>query len=166
MKSVLRKPESQGYEPILTKTRWLLLKRPENLTDQQRYNLRSVRSYLLFQLFWQYISPYWAGKFLDKWCTKTMPKAVQRPPDWFRAKKQFSSGMLRVALFGSFCPSLCNEFKVRPAQKSRSLRTEITSSIRRTMELSTTSRPRIFMRILRTFSDKILPKPSLRITSV
>jgi len=39
---------------VLTKTRWLLLKRPENLTGKQEtkladllhYNLRSVRAYL------------------------------------------------------------------------------------------------------------------------
>ena len=44
-----------GYEPILKKTRWCLLKRPENLTPKQkvklrdllRYNLQSVRAYLL-----------------------------------------------------------------------------------------------------------------------
>jgi len=44
-----------GYEPVLKKSRWCLLKRPENLTDSQRiklsevlrYNLRSVRAYLL-----------------------------------------------------------------------------------------------------------------------
>ena len=62
---------SKGHEPVLTKTRWLLLKRPENLTEKQevrladlvRYNLRSVRSYLLkedFQSFWEYTSPGWA----------------------------------------------------------------------------------------------------------
>jgi len=114
-----RELKEQGYEPILTKTRWLLLKRPENLTGKQetrladllRYNLRSVRSYLLkeeFQLFWQYISPYWAGEFLDKWCTKTMRSKIEpmkrvakmlrrhRPLllNWFRAKKQFSSGIV------------------------------------------------------------------------
>ena len=77
----------KGYEAVLTKTRWLLLKRPENLTDQQgiklsdllRYNLGSIRSYLLkkeFQLFWSYTSTYWAGKFLDKWCTKTMRSKI------------------------------------------------------------------------------------------
>ena len=54
--------KAQGYEPVLTKTRWLLLKRPENLTEHQearlaellQYNLKSVRSYLLkeeFQFF-------------------------------------------------------------------------------------------------------------------
>jgi transposase len=75
--------KEKGYEPMLTKTRWLLLKRPENLTEKQeikladllQYNLKSIRSYLLkeeFQLFWAYSSAYWGGKFLDKWCTKTM----------------------------------------------------------------------------------------------
>ena len=60
-----RELKAKGYEPILTKTRWLLLKRPENLTDKQdtklaellQYNLSSIRSYLLkeeFQLFWEY----------------------------------------------------------------------------------------------------------------
>ena len=63
-----RELKEKGYVPILTKTRWLLLKRPENLTQKQesrladlvQYNLRSIRSYLLkeeFQLFWSYTSP-------------------------------------------------------------------------------------------------------------
>ncbi len=114
-----RELKEKGYEPILTKTRWLLLKKPENLTDQQdiklaellQYNLRSIRSYLLkeeFQFFWQYTSAAWAGKFLDKWCTKTMRSKIEpmkrvarmlrrhRPLllNWFKAKKQFSSGIV------------------------------------------------------------------------
>jgi transposase len=44
-----------GYEPVLKRARWCLLKRPENLTRKQtvklaellKYNLRTVRSYLL-----------------------------------------------------------------------------------------------------------------------
>jgi transposase len=111
--------KEKGYDPVLTKSRWLLLKRPENLTEKQetkladllQYNLRSIRSYLLkeeFQLFWSYQSPYWAGEFLDKWCTKTMRSKIEpmkkvarmlrnhRPLllNWFRAKKQFSSGIV------------------------------------------------------------------------
>ncbi|MEN8173988.1 MAG: ISL3 family transposase [Chloroflexota bacterium] len=114
-----RELRAKGYEPVLTKTRWLLLKRPENLTAKQdsklsellQYNLKSIRSYLLkeeFQLFWQYISPYWAGVFLDKWCTKTMRSKIdpmkrvakmlrRHQPlllNWFRAKKRFSSGIV------------------------------------------------------------------------
>ena len=56
--------ERKGYVPILKKSRWLFLKRRENLTDKQdtslatllQYNLRTVRSYLLkedFQFFWE-----------------------------------------------------------------------------------------------------------------
>jgi transposase len=47
--------KEKGYEPMLTKTRWLLLKRPESLTEKQdikladflQYNLKLIRSYLL-----------------------------------------------------------------------------------------------------------------------
>ena len=69
--------KEEGYEPLLTKTRWLLLKRERNLTEKQevklrdliQYNLKSIRAYLLkedFQQLWDYISPAWAGKFIDR----------------------------------------------------------------------------------------------------
>ena len=65
-----RRLKARGYEPILTGTRFCLLKRPENLTESQevklvellKYNLRAVRAYLLkedFQLFCDYVSPPW-----------------------------------------------------------------------------------------------------------
>jgi transposase len=83
-----RELKEKGYEAVLTKTRWLLLKRPVNLADKQEtkladlllYNLRSIRCYLLkeeFQLFWRYTSPYWAGELLDKWCAKTMRSKLE-----------------------------------------------------------------------------------------
>ena len=67
-----RKLAAEGRAPVLKRSRWLLLKRPEKLTDDQhdrlaelvRRNLRTVRAYLLkedFQLLWGYVSPYWAG---------------------------------------------------------------------------------------------------------
>jgi transposase len=109
--------QRDGYEPVLKKSRWCLLKRPENLTDHQtvrlselmKYNLRSVRAYLLreeFQRFWEYVSPYWAGKFLDEWTGRVMRsrleplKKVARTLrshrelilNWFRAKGEISSG--------------------------------------------------------------------------
>ena len=37
----------EGYEPVLKKKRWCLLKRPENLTDQQRMSLRELLGYNL-----------------------------------------------------------------------------------------------------------------------
>ncbi len=111
--------KAKGYEPMLTKTRWLLLKRPENLTDQQetrladllQYNLRSVRADLLkeeFQFFWGDLSPYWAGRFLDQWCTRTMRSKIEPVKkvarllrahralllNWFHAKGQLSSDVV------------------------------------------------------------------------
>jgi len=111
--------KEQGLEPVLTKTRWLLLKRPERLSEKQetrladllQYNLRTVRSYLLkedFQSFRGYRSPYWAGQFLDRWCRQTMRSKIEpmkkvakmlrnhRPLllNWFRAKGQLSSAVV------------------------------------------------------------------------
>ena len=108
-----------GYEPVLTKSRWCLLKRPENLTDNQRiklrevlgYNLKSVRAYLFkeyFQHFWDYDSPTWAGRFLDQWCAEVMRSRIDPLKkfvrtlrshrelllNYFRARKEFSSGII------------------------------------------------------------------------
>jgi len=110
---------AQGREAVLTHTRWCLLKRPENLTEKQevklaellRYNLKAVRTYLLkedFQFLWDYRSPSWAGKFLDRWCTRALRSRIEpmkkvarmlrkhRPLllNWFRAKKRISSGVV------------------------------------------------------------------------
>jgi transposase len=65
-----RRMKADGYEPVLKKSRWCLLKRPANLTANQkvklkdlvRYNLQSVRAYLLkedFQQLWNYESTAW-----------------------------------------------------------------------------------------------------------
>src|SRR6202167_1180452 len=78
-----RKMAQEGYPPLLKKSRWCVLKRKQNLTSQQkfrlrdllRYNLRTVRAYLLkedFQQFWEYASPSWAGKFT--WATPQLPR--------------------------------------------------------------------------------------------
>lgn len=108
-----------GYEPVLKNSRWCLLKRWENLTEKQeaklkdllQYNLRSVRAYLLkedFNGFWEYVSPAWAEKFLDRWCTRVMRSRIEpmkkvaktirnhKPLilNWFKAKKAFSSGVV------------------------------------------------------------------------
>lgn len=111
--------DHDGYEPVLRKSRWLFLKRPGKLTDKQdvslqtvlQYNLKTVRSYLLkedFQSFWDYRSAYWAGRFLDRWCTRAMRSRIDPMKkvarmlrnhralilNWFRAKKAFSSGVV------------------------------------------------------------------------
>lgn len=114
-----RRMAQAGYEPVLKKTRWCLLKRKENLTGKQkfrlrdllRYNLKTVRAYLLkedFQQLWDYDSAAWAGKFLDEWCRQTMRSRIEPMKkiartlrkhrqlilNYFRAQKEYSSGVI------------------------------------------------------------------------
>jgi transposase len=109
----------EGRDPILKRSRWLLLKRSENLKDEQhfrlrdllRYNLKTVRAYLLkeaFQQLWDYDSPAWAGKFLDEWRRQTMRSRIEPMKkiarslrthrelilNYFRAQKLLSSGVV------------------------------------------------------------------------
>ncbi len=83
-----RRMAHEGLAPVLKKSRWLLLKREEKLkTDQRfrlrdllRYNLKTVRAYLLkeaFQQLWDYNSATWAGKFLDEWCRQVMRSRIE-----------------------------------------------------------------------------------------
>jgi transposase len=83
-----RRMAIEGRTPVLKKSRWLLLKREENLKTEQRfrlrdllrYNLRTVRAYLLkeaFQQLWDYNSATWAGKFLAEWCRQAMRSRIE-----------------------------------------------------------------------------------------
>jgi transposase len=114
-----RRMKHEGRDPVLKKSRWLLLKRSENLGDEQhfrlrdllRYNLKTVRAYLLkeaFQQLWDYNSPAWAGKFLDEWCRQTLRSRIEPMKkiarslrqhrelilNYFRAQKLISSGVV------------------------------------------------------------------------
>ncbi len=115
----MRRMKHEGRNPVLRNSRWLLLKRQENLRDEQRfrlrdllrYNLKTVRAYLLkeiFQQLWDYHSPAWAGKFLDEWCRHTMRSRIEPMKkiarslrqhrelilNYFRAQKLLSSGVV------------------------------------------------------------------------
>jgi len=104
-------------ENVLEKGRWLLLKRPENLSDKQtsrlgdlmKLNLSSIKAYILredFQRFWEYQRSDFAGKFLDNWVTRTLQTDLEpmkkvakmlrshKPMilNWFKAKGRLSSG--------------------------------------------------------------------------
>lgn len=94
--------KAKGDKPLLAGSRWCVLKRPENLTDKQvdklenllKYNLKTIRAYLLkedFQRFWECQSPAWAGKFLDEWCKRTMRsrlKPMMKVAKMLRAHKE------------------------------------------------------------------------------
>lgn len=109
----------QGDTVTLKHARWCLLKRPGKLTQRQsgrlrellRLNLRTARAYILkedFNHFWTYVSPAWAGKFLDRWCAMAMRSRIAPMKakakmlrshralilNYFRAKKEYSSGVV------------------------------------------------------------------------
>ena len=108
-----------GYEPILKKSRYCLLKRPENLTPHQelklkdvlQYNLKSVRAYQLkesFRLLWDYESIRWARWYWKKWSTRAMRSRLEPIKkfvcsirahedlifNYWEARKQFTSGVI------------------------------------------------------------------------
>lgn len=109
--------KANGKKAVLTGSRWCLLKRPENCTENQTsklkelvaINLKTVRAYLLkedFQRFWDYKSVWWATKFLDDWCKRTMRSRIEPMKkvarmlrshrslilNYFRAKEQVALG--------------------------------------------------------------------------
>jgi len=106
-----------GYENVLKKSRWLLLKRKDHLKRGQtvrlrellRYNLNTVKAYLLkedFQRFWTFTGMDRAAGFLFEWIdrakrTRIKPmKQVARTLDrhaaqilnWYEASGTISSG--------------------------------------------------------------------------
>jgi transposase len=102
--------KADGYEPALKGSHWVLLKRPDNLTDKQaiklkellQYNLKSVRSHLMkedFQRFWKSQSDAWASKFLDAWCTRAMRSKIEpmkKVAGTFRAKRELLLNWLKA----------------------------------------------------------------------
>lgn len=108
-----------GYEPILKKSRYCFLKRPENLTPNQDlklgdlllYNLKSVRAYLLkesFRALWEYESIRWAKWYWKKWSARAMRSKLDPIKkfvgtmrnhedlifNYWAARKEFNSGVV------------------------------------------------------------------------
>jgi transposase len=118
----IRRSEARDFkaaqqENVLEKGRWLLLKRPENLSEKQtvrlgellKLNLSSIKGYLLredFQRFWEYKQMPAAGMFLENWVTRTLQTDLEpmkkvakmlrshKPliMNWFKAKGRLSCG--------------------------------------------------------------------------
>ncbi len=116
-RSEVKQFKADGQQNVLEHKRWLLLKRPENLSEKQtsnlgellKLNLASIKGYLLredFQRFWEYQRFDFAEKFLENWVTRTLQtdlepmkkvaKMLRRHKplilNWFRAKGEISSG--------------------------------------------------------------------------
>ena len=117
--SEAKRLKEEGKEVILKGSRWCFLKRKFNLTKSQKgklkelvdLNLNIVKAYILkeqFHKFWNYISPTWAGKFLDNWCelvqeselepmikiTTMLQKHRHLILNYFIARKEFNSGIV------------------------------------------------------------------------
>lgn len=118
-KSEVRALAQAGLEPRLKKLRWALLKNRKNWTSKERKRMRQLENSGLaairafwwvaaFEHFWGYLSPTWAGKFLDAWCQKVRRSRLEPLKkvaatltehrdillNYFRAKKAFSSGIV------------------------------------------------------------------------
>jgi transposase len=112
-----RRIKAAGFEPVLKHSRWCLLKRRENLTDNQmikllqllQCNLRTVRAWLLkedLQLLWDQGTPARAAAFIKDWTSRAMRSRIEPVKkiartlrnhhdlilNWFRASGLISSG--------------------------------------------------------------------------
>jgi transposase len=109
--------KAANQENVLVRGRWLLLKRPGNLSDKQtvrlgdllKLNLSSIKAYLMredFQRFWEYKQARFADRFLENWVTRALQTNLEpmkkvakmlrnhKPLilNWFNAKGQLSCG--------------------------------------------------------------------------
>jgi len=113
----VRRLRADGRAPLLTKTRWILLKHSRNLRRKERgrlselmkANLRTVRAYVMkedFQHLWTYTTSAGAGRFLKRWTTmalrsripqfRTLATTLRRHQsellNWFLARGSFAAG--------------------------------------------------------------------------
>lgn len=110
--------KSDGYQPLLTHSRWCLLKRPENLTQQQtvkldellKYNLQSVRAYLHREDFHAFGSTSHPSGPASSWTSGLRVMRSRLEPlkkvartlrthrelllNWFRARGTISAGIV------------------------------------------------------------------------
>lgn len=116
----VKKLKDAGEPAYLKKCRWIFLKKKNRLWGKPRarlrdllnMNLRTVKAYLLkedFDHLWTYTSVTWANKFINEW-TKDVMRHRSLPElkkfakmirghqelilNYFRAKKEFSSGIV------------------------------------------------------------------------
>jgi len=100
-----------GYEPVLTGSRYCFLKRAANMTRNQKsklrdlmqYNLKSVRAYLLkesFDAFWKYHNARWARWFLHKWCARAMRSRLEPMKKFVRTLRNHEELLMNYFIAG------------------------------------------------------------------
>ena len=96
---------SQKEKVAFKRSRWLLLKNPWNLSDDQkerlstlvRWNTPIVRAYYLkeaFQLFWEYQQPKRAHDHLEKWMRSAMRSRLEPFKKFVRMLRGHLDGIL------------------------------------------------------------------------
>jgi transposase len=96
---------SQKEKVAFKRSRWLLLKNPWNLSDDQkerlstlvRWNAPIVRAYYLkeaFQMFWDYKQPKRAGDHLEKWMRSAMRSRLDPFKKFVRMLRGHLDGIL------------------------------------------------------------------------
>ncbi len=96
---------SQKEKVPFKRSRWLLLKNPWNLSDDQKerlstlvqWNMPIVRAYYLkeaFQLFWFYRQPKRAGDHLEKWMRSAMRSRLEPFKKFVRMLRRHLDGIL------------------------------------------------------------------------
>ncbi|MDP8982398.1 MAG: transposase [Acidobacteriota bacterium] len=77
------------------------------MRDLLRYNLKTVRAYLLEEAYQQlrdYNSPAWAGKFLDDWCRQVMRSRIELMKNIARSLRQRRELILNYSALRSCFP--------------------------------------------------------------
>ena len=108
--------KQDGYEPILEKSRWCLLKNKKNqktaqlarLRELVQYNLKTVRCYLLkeaFQHLWSYKTRWAAERFLKTWITRALRS---RLPEIKKVAKRLRKHQALLLNYFSFKERLSN----------------------------------------------------------
>lgn len=118
--------KGKEHKDLMAKTRYIWLKNPWNLTENQQarlsalegLNLKINRAYLLkeaFQGFWEYSRPFWAKRYLDRWFWWATHSRLQPMRDFAWMLRRHQDDLLnyfRVPIHNGTVEGLNNKAKV------------------------------------------------------
>lgn len=118
--------KGKEHKDLMSKTRYIWLKNPWNLTEKQQVrlselehlNLKINRAYLLkeaFQGFWGYRRPSWAKRYLDKWFWWTTHSRLQPMRDFAWMLRRHEDDLMnyfRMPIHNGTVEGLNNKAKV------------------------------------------------------
>ena len=105
----VRNRENKRYHEILTRTKYLFLKNPMNLTEKEKtrldelmrcQHLETVQSYgmvLEFKKIFDYKRSSYAAKFFKRWYKRVMRSNI---PEMIKAANTILKNVIKIAHFG------------------------------------------------------------------